>query len=214
MTARYVFPVDGPPLESGVVTIRGDRIVAVDSSRRRQVDVDWGNAALLPGLANAHVHLDLSGLRGRCPPENDFVKWLRHVLQHRRARSPRQVEADVRDGLQACLASGTTLLADVSAQGMSWDSLSRAPVRAIANYELLGLTTTRAHEAWSGALEWLKTHPATPTCRPGLSPHAPYSVRASLFQAVSLLARARRVPMTIHLSETLEELQLLRDHHQ
>src|SRR5215472_10294203 len=94
MTARWVFPVTGPPLRQGLITVAGDRIAAVDPSGTRRADLDLGNVAVLPGLVNAHTHLDLSGLRGRCPPEPDFTftDWLRAVIRHRRSMSRADIE--------------------------------------------------------------------------------------------------------------------------
>ena len=67
-TARWVFPVSGPPLANGTVTVRGDRIEAVEPHGTRTADEDFGNAAIVPGLVNAHTHLDLSGARGLILP--------------------------------------------------------------------------------------------------------------------------------------------------
>ena len=64
LAARWVFPVSGPPLPNGTVTIDGDRIAAVAPAGARRADEDLGNVALVPGLVNAHAHLDLSGARG------------------------------------------------------------------------------------------------------------------------------------------------------
>src|SRR6516225_5258591 len=100
VTARWVFPVSAPPLERGTVTIAGERITAVEPHGTRQADLDLGDAALLPGLVNAHTHLDLTGLRGRVPYPGDFTDWLRAVIRHRRGLSPAQVEADIRRGLR------------------------------------------------------------------------------------------------------------------
>jgi cytosine/adenosine deaminase-related metal-dependent hydrolase len=169
-----------------------------------------GNAAVIPGLVNAHTHLDLSGLRGRCHPGPDFTDWLRGVIAHRRARTPAQVHADICAGLAEAIASGTTLLADISAGGQSWDILAEAPIRAVVFYEMLGLTEARAAQSLAEARAWLESHPATPTCRPGLSPHAPYSVRASLFHAVAKMDPAP--PIAVHAYETRAELELLRTH--
>ena len=51
-------------LTPGTLTIDGDRISAVEPAGSRSVDVDLGDVAILPGLVNAHTHLDLTGMRG------------------------------------------------------------------------------------------------------------------------------------------------------
>src|SRR5207247_2682172 len=75
LTARWIFPVERPPLERGTVTIAGERILSVDAPGKRKADIDLGNAAVLPGLVNAHTHLDLTGLRPKVPPAPDFTQW-------------------------------------------------------------------------------------------------------------------------------------------
>src|SRR5439155_22578316 len=112
LTARYVLPVDGPTLPGGVVTVAGDKITAVEPHGTRTADVDLGNAAVLPGLVNAHTHLDLAGLRGRCTPTQDFTQWLRGVIAHRRSQTPAEIAADIETGIRESIAAGTTLVGD------------------------------------------------------------------------------------------------------
>jgi len=211
LTARWIFPVEGRPLEQGTITIAGERIVRVDPRGQCRADQDLGNAALLPGLVNAHTHLDLTGLRGKTPPGNDFTQWLRAVIAHRRSQSPQQIEADIKAGLAESIRYGTTLLGDISAQGASWQVLAGAGYRgrSVVFYELLGLTATRAGQAWAQACRWLIEHPPSEPCRPGLSPHAPYSVRRSLFRAAANRAAQSQLPVAIHVAETKAELELL-----
>jgi cytosine/adenosine deaminase-related metal-dependent hydrolase len=211
LTARWVFPVDGPPIEDGVVTVLVDRISAVDPPGRRTPDIDLGNAAIIPGLVNAHTHLDLTGLRGRCPPSPDFTGWLRQVIAHRRTVTPEQTQADIRAGIAECLRYGTTLVGDIASGGASWDALAEAPLRAVVCYELLGLSEERARQAEENVRCWLSSHIATATCRPGISPHAPYSVRRSLVVAAARLAQDCHIALAIHLAESLPEIELL--HH-
>lgn len=206
--ARWVFPVSRPPIRDGLVTIRGERIVAVEDAGSRRADVDLGDAAVIPGLVNAHTHLDLTGLRGLAAPSRDFTGWLRQVIAHRRCRSAEQVQADIRAGLAECLRFGTRLVGDISAAGASWEVLSAESSRAVVFHEVLGLPEDRAVRASRDFQDWLAAHPATPTCRPGVSPHAPYSVRSSLFAA----AATSGVPAAVHLAETAEEQELLRLH--
>jgi cytosine/adenosine deaminase-related metal-dependent hydrolase len=205
LTARWIFPVSTPPLERGTVTIDGERIVAVEPHGVRHVDLDLGDAVVLPGLVNAHTHLDLSGMRGLTPPSSDFVGWLKQVIRHRRNRTTQDVHADMRAGLAECLRTGTTLLGDISGDGGSWDVLAASPVCAVVFREMLGLPEHRASAAWERLDQWLAAHPAMLTCRPGVSPHAPYSVRSSLFRA----AATRGWPVAVHLAETAEEQELL-----
>lgn len=208
--ARWVFPADAPPIADGRVTIQGDRIVRVAPDGA--ADVDVGNAALLPGFVNAHTHLDLGILHGRCPPTPDLPAWLRCVIAGRRAASPEQVQRAIADGIGASLWSGTTLIGDISAGGASWTLLRAAPVRSVVFYELLGLPLERADRAWQAAQDWLHGVRPSERCRPGLSPHAPYSVRRDLFIRAAALCRTAGLPLATHLAESRAELQLLRDH--
>ena len=208
--ARWVFPVAGPPLEGGTVTVQGHRILAVQPSSPGSPARDLGDVAILPGLVNAHTHLDLSGLKGRLPPGDDFFSWLRGVIGYRRMLAPDQVTADIRAGLAESLSFGTTLLGDISSQGYGWAVLVSAPVWSVVFYEVLGLPRARARQAWRDARAWLSSHRATATCRPGLSPHAPYSVRASVFRAVASWSARHNLPVATHLAETRAEEQLLR----
>jgi cytosine/adenosine deaminase-related metal-dependent hydrolase len=105
---------------------------------------------------------------------------------------------------------GTTLIGDIAAQGQSWPILSGASLRAVVFYEMLGLTKERAAATQKAAKNWLGDHPAMPTCRPALSPHAPYSVRSGLFNRAAILAK--KSLLAVHLAETLAELELLKHH--
>lgn len=211
-TARWVLPVAGPPLASGVVSVSGEHVTAITPSGELAADIDFGNAAILPGFVNAHTHLDLSGLRGQCPPQPDFTAWLRAVVAHRRSQTPERIAADIQAGIAECLACGTTLMGDILAQGNSWPLLAQSPLRAVVFLELLGLTEQRAAAALAAAKTWLNSLPESDRCRAGLSPHAPYSVRHSLFEQTSALGSAQQLPLAVHLAETRAELQLLESH--
>ncbi|MCE9530627.1 MAG: amidohydrolase family protein [Planctomycetes bacterium] len=208
LTARWVFPVTAPPLEQGVVTIAGDRIVAVEPHGSRKADVDLGNMAIIPGLVNAHTHLDLSGLRDRVPPGPDFIGWLRAIITHRRSQTLDQIAADIETGLADALRFGTTMIGDIAAEGRSWPFFAKASCWSVVFREMLGLSNNRVIPAWKEASGWLEDHPDSETCRAGLSPHAPYSVHQSLFRA----AGHAWAPLSIHLGESLEETMLLDEH--
>ena len=211
--ARYVFPVAGPPLPGGSVTVRGDRIESVNPAGGRPSDEDFGNAAIIPGLVNAHTHLDLTGARGLIPPTDPdhFTDWLRGVIAYRRSRTPEQVQADIRAGLAECLRAGTTLIGDITSGGASYPAVSTAAVRAVLFWEIIGLNRGRYDASLAELAEKLGgwwdppgVWPETPYCRWMTSPHAPYSANHDAARAQLWLGYA-----AIHLAESPGELELL-----
>ncbi|MDR3633048.1 MAG: amidohydrolase family protein [Isosphaeraceae bacterium] len=211
LAARYVFPVEGPPIEEGGVTILDGRIAWIGPLGARRPDYDLGNVAIVPGFVNAHTHLELSALKPRraasAGPENE-VEWLRRVVEQRRTGTERAARGAVTRNLTASVAAGTTALADITTAGLSWRQVAQAPVRGIVFAELIGLHRARGlqttHEAWT----WLaRINPQAETgkVRAGLSPHAPYSTAGWLYHK----AVSGRLPLSTHLAEMPEELELL-----
>jgi cytosine/adenosine deaminase-related metal-dependent hydrolase len=205
LTARWVFPVDAPPLERGIITIVGDRIAAVEPHGTRTADYDLGNAAILPGLVNAHTHLDLTGAKGTIPPSRDFTAWLRRVIDYRRSRTKEQIEEDIQQGLSRSQAAGTTVLADISNDGSSWELLSNASMRSVVYLEWIGLGGSWREQAKARMTWWKSAHLRTSICKPGVSPHAPYSVHTRLVD----FTYKTKLPFCIHLAETTEEMELI-----
>jgi cytosine/adenosine deaminase-related metal-dependent hydrolase len=218
-TARWVFPVSGPPLEHGVLLVTDDRIVAVAKHGRFTPDVDFGNAAIVPGFVNAHTHLDLTGARGLTPPTPEFTAWLRSVIAYRKTRTSEQVNADIQAGMAECLRHATTLVGDISA-GETWRQLGSATFRSVVFHELIGLTRGRASRVWQDMARihfgnWvMEIRDEGDGCsqivsRGGLAPHAPYSVSEWLQRRVATRARDERAAVAIHLAETQAEIELL-----
>ena len=141
------------------------------------------------------------------PPE-DEVEWLRRVVEGRRAgRAGSGVEAAGRN-VRASVEAGTTLLADVTTAGQSWGAVAEAPLRGVVFAELIGLNRLRGMETSGQAFDWLagvRTDDPEAKTRPGLSPHAPYSTAGWLYHR----AATSHLPLTTHLAEMPEEVELL-----
>jgi aminodeoxyfutalosine deaminase len=210
LAARYVFPVEGPPILDGRVSILDGRIVKVGSGDEfTSPDLDLGNVAILPGFVNAHTHLDLEPIASIIPdgPENE-VDWLRKVVASRRSGKPGSGLEAARRNVASSIAAGTTLIADTTSSGQSWDAVVAASIRGVVFNELIGLNRLRGMETSSAAFEWLasvRTDDPEPKTRPGLSPHAPYSTAGWLYQRASI----SKLPLSTHLAEMPEELELL-----
>jgi cytosine/adenosine deaminase-related metal-dependent hydrolase len=214
LQARYVFPVEGPPIEDGVVVLQQGRIGWVGSARERAGDLDLGNVAILPGFVNAHAHLELASLDGLGPRVQnnggeDEIAWLRRVIDQRRLGSEESLKKAVARNLTACIEAGTTCLADTTTAGLSWDQVAAAPMRAVVFAELIGLKRYRGLQTSDAAWNWLGTirpeNQVAACARPGLSPHAPYSTSDWLYYK----SATSRLPLSTHLAEMPEELRLL-----
>lgn len=220
LTARWILPASGPPLPHGTVTYADDKIVSVDPGGVRTADVDLGNVAIVPGLVNAHTHLDLTGARGQIPPTNPdhFCDWLRGVIAYRKTRSEQETIDDCYDGLDECLRYGTTLIGDITSGGLSWHAASSAPIRSVLFWEIIGLSeeryqsvaresAIRTGDTWGDETTPPATFPGNRTLRWCLSPHSPYSVNHQ-----SALAQLWMGWSAIHFAESPAEKDLLESH--
>src|SRR5262245_11859128 len=115
-TAEWVLPMTGEPMRRASISIEDGRITALDDAFAAGA-ADLGRAAIMPALVNAHTHLELSYLRGRVPPTEKFLDWIRTIMAARR-RYPDPADPEIVDAARAAVAearaSGTGLLGDVS----------------------------------------------------------------------------------------------------
>ncbi len=208
LTARYVFPVESPPLPGGVVAIENGRIVSVDRHVAGQTVTDLGNVAILPGLVNAHTHLEFSHLKSPLGEQGmSLPAWLRQVIASRADAA--NVAADtLRAGLDECLRSGTTMLGEIATAPWPLDPPVNSPLAVTVFRELIG----HSADDVSGRLAQAEAHLDAPwpeRVLPGVSPHAPYTVHPELLARLTALSAQRRVPLAFHLAESPEEIAFL-----
>lgn len=193
--------------------VRAGRVHAVTRALPRggtdEELLDLSELVLVPGLVNAHAHLELGGLRGALPGDQGFGAWVGALMRARDARGDALV-ADAEAGLRACLRAGVTTVGDIATtDAVEARFASPAGPGAAPRVRLY----REALDAWdpertAGALERAaRPWPDHPQLHPGLSPHAPFTVSAALFEG---LVRAHpRLPRAVHWSETPEEVEWL-----
>src|SRR5436309_8047467 len=131
--ASWVLPITESPIRDGWVAVDRGRVVAVgrQSANRTEPEVDLGRVALLPGLVNAHTHLELSYLRDEVPPASEFVTWVRGVIAARRAvpgaGTPEILDAIDRAIVEA-VESGTAVVGDITNTLATFEPLTRSPL--------------------------------------------------------------------------------------
>jgi cytosine/adenosine deaminase-related metal-dependent hydrolase len=214
--AAWVVPISGPPLRDAWVAVESGRIAA--TTRRPPAaaghEIDLGDVAVMPGLVNAHTHLELSYLRDQVPPAPHFVTWVRHLLAARRQHpDPRSSEilAAVDAAIAEAAAAGTALVGDISNTLVTFAPLARSPLAAVVFYELIGFA---AGDPWAfveAACRRLERLVPTDRVRRSLAAHAPYSVAPLVMRAIrEALNRDPFAPCSVHLSESIEEVEFIR----
>lgn len=215
LRARWVLPVSSPPIRNGMVAIAGSRIVDVRNDPGDVCPIDLGDAAILPGLVNAHTHLEFSDLDAPLgQPGMPFTEWIAAVVQHRRqqaAEDPQRAAAAIQQGIAESLRLGVTTLGEIATGPWPWEQVSEQSGGVVFR-ELLGLPSERIADQIDLAQAHLKPGRLGKAWRAGLSPHAPYSVHPELLSRAVDWARRADVPLAMHLAETREELQLLASH--
>jgi aminodeoxyfutalosine deaminase len=207
--ARVVVTMDGPPIENGAVALSGDRITevgtfpAISGRNSGQEVVDLGEQTLLPGLINAHCHLDYTCLRGKIPRPESFTDWIRAINAEKAKLSEEDYVASINEGFAEAKRFGTTTIANLT--GFP-ELISRIepPIRAWWFAELIDVRDpSRATEIVDLAVDQLKG-----TNHWGLAPHAPFTASANLYQRCEEIARRESVLLTTHLAESYEEMQM------
>jgi cytosine/adenosine deaminase-related metal-dependent hydrolase len=220
--ARWVLPVSSPPIADGAIAVTGEQIVSVGTRSALLAQfaeaptLDLGESAIIPGLVNAHSHLELTAMRGFLEGEAaDFFAWLRKLTH---ARLDRMTADDLKVSASwgACEAAraGVTCVADASDAALqSMSALDDVGLRGIVFQESFGPDPRLAHENF----EKLTTKIAalrereTSLVSVGVSPHAPYTVCSPQLQMTSRFALDEKLPLMMHAAETEMEVSFLRE---
>ena len=209
--ARIVVTMHGAPIENGAVAVSGNRIVDVgrfDDIKTRNAGnaVDLGEQALLPGLINAHCHLDYTCLRGKIAPQKSFTDWIRAINAEKSELSPKDYVASINDGFEEAKRFGTTAIANLTAFP-ELISQVQPPIRTCWFAELIDIRAPEhANELVDSAIEALKQNSDW-----GLAPHALFTASKDLFRRCEEIAQQEQILLTTHLAESREEMEMFRD---
>ena len=210
LRARWIVPVGGPAIEDGWLRIEQGRIVAI--GRRNLTgnppsgrSIDLGDSIVLPGLVNAHTHLEFSDLERPLDAEGGLPGWIARVVALRRARPSGLEEAarlagSLRAGLAESLSFGVTTIGEIATAVPRGVYPSIGP-RVRVYREVLGLSFTGGSLPGAIARDLNRLGDSA-----GISPHAPMTVSLALGKALLREAARRDLPVTMHLAESLAEL--------
>ncbi len=204
--------MSGPPIENAAVAICGGTITAAgkwNDLRGITSDdvIDLGERVFLPGFINAHCHLDYTCLRGSIPPLQSFTAWIRAINERKAALQPEDYVRSIRGGFTEAARFGTTtvcnleafpeLIVEVPPPIRTWWFAEMLDVRQAVDPAEVYAQIAHSHSRSGGGI--------------GLAPHAPFTASAGLYRASAAVGDRHRLPLTTHVAESAEEMQMFRD---
>ena len=209
--ARWVLPMDAAAIENGEVVIEDGRIATVRSRRTSGAECrDFGEAVLLPGLVNAHTHLEYTALRGFLE-DVPFFPWVRALTAAKAAFDDDDWLWSARLGALEAVAAGTTTLGDNTDAGVTMTVAAQSGLRAVIYQEVFGIDPRQpAADILTALRGKIDTHRrlASDRVHVGVSPHALYTVRPELMAALNAYVAEERLPTSIHVAESPAESRL------
>ncbi len=222
--AKHVLPVASTPIPNGAVLVHEGRIMAV--GRRRDVvkahpgvEVrDLGDTVIIPGLVNAHTHVELSFMNGDPPAGGTFMTWLKDLVARRPGIDAGVAAESASKAIETMVLRGTVAVGDIANGAWAAPLLARSGLRGLAFHEIFGFAASDTEsilEAAAQRLETIDADPAVIAARDRfttvLTPHAAHTTSLPLLKALGGRAVASGEMLSIHVAESEEESRLLRD---
>ena len=233
LSASWVFPVTSPYILDGAVLVNKDEIQDFGTTTelvarypKEQVR-EFPGTALLPGFVNSHSHLELTVLRGYLE-DLSFWDWIQRLVETKyEVLNQGEIKTSAQLGACEAIRAGITTVGDAMDVGASLDALLASGLRGVLYQEVFSPRADEAddrlsslhkrlveleHKRWADSRKQENsTSPRAERIILGVSPHAPYTVSASLFQKVHGYAASRKLPVCIHVAESEDENHLLRE---
>jgi aminodeoxyfutalosine deaminase len=210
---RALISMSGPPIENGAFVVDRTRFEQVGPAKDilpffSGKVVDLGDVVALPGLINAHCHLEYTLMRGAIMPSRSFSKWVSRINALKRSLTDDDYLRATRQGLEELQRSGVTSVLDIVSAPQV---LLRLTPPAIRTWFFLELIDVRPRP-------WLDDHAfgswlffeQNPGWMGGfgLSPHAPYTASKALYESALSCAALLQMPVTTHVAESGEEFEM------
>ena len=203
ISADWVLPVEGEPIEHGAVAIENGFITAVGSANELGEGERFPESAIVPGFVNAHTHLEYAVYAG-FGDGLSFGPWISTHVERKRRLEPGDMEAIARLGAAECLRSGITTVGDLAFSGASAHACDELGLRAIVYLEVFGREAADAVRQFEDKRAYVDRS-LSERVHVGVSPHAPYTCSQEVYAA----AMALGLPVATHLNESQDELDWL-----
>ena len=210
LRARIVLPVSRPPIFDGAVRVEHGCVAEVGKWSDLCGDAeDLGDVILMPGLVNAHCHLDYTSLAGRIPAPDTFNEWISGIMRHKEEMGDGAWRESWLKGAKQCVQRGTTTVGNIETRPDLLEKLwSKTPLRLLSFLELMVVRPESDSESVvQEAVNWLQNN-EPPRGAVGLSPHAQYTVKPDALLKCTEASKEHGWRMAMHLAESADEADM------
>jgi cytosine/adenosine deaminase-related metal-dependent hydrolase len=218
VSARCVVPIVRPPIGDGAVALADDgEVLAVGGRAELRAEFpeaveERAQGVLLPGLVNAHCHLELSAHADTVAGGHGLFPWATALMRARQGDEPERTRDAAARAASAAVALGTAAIGDVGNSLAAVPGIGRAGLRGVLFHELVGSREAATGDALADAAREQRELGDWPRgLRYVRAPHAPYSVGPDLLQRIFAAAAGEGRATSIHVAEDDDEIALLRD---
>lgn len=222
ISAKYLLPMNGEPIQNGAMVIEDGKIIEVgktDDLVRHYPQAkkeDFPQHALMPGLINAHTHLDMGGHKNypfdpvrTLVPEVNFVEWLLSSLEYKKSFSSEIIRGAISEGIASMVESGTTCVGDMGSFEGIFQILSEAGLRGVVFPEIINYDRFATQDLYESALALVEKYQENETdlIRVGLAPYSPYTLSRNVLKVLASYCRSVKLPLMIHAAESFSEME-------
>jgi aminodeoxyfutalosine deaminase len=207
---RTLVTMDSTPIDNGLFVVDGSRFAQIgraDEILRNYTGdlVDLGETAVLPGLINAHCHLDYTLMRGAILSTQGFARWVKRINSLKRSLTDSDYLRATQLGFDELRKHGTTTVLNIVANPQIFPLLPPPPIRTWFFLELIDVRPRpwideHAFGSWLFLSEGGERLGGL-----GLSPHAPYTASAKMYETALACSRSFDLLVTTHVAESSEE---------
>jgi cytosine/adenosine deaminase-related metal-dependent hydrolase len=204
----------GPAIDDGGLAVRGSEVISVGSWHELTtehfgaVKEDLGEVIIMPGLINAHCHLDYTMMRGALFGDGAFSAWIQRLNAMRRSLDQSDYLDSIALGLSELQKWGCTTVLNIESFPELFPFLPESRIRVWWFLEVMDVRSRlNSAEALAGAIHFFEKAGESRGGF-GISPHAPYTVSRDLYELSALYADKYRIPLCTHLAESMEETEM------
>ena len=199
-------------LKDGAIVF-DEKIIDIDTTKNiekkysyKTIEYQGKHSVIMPGLINAHVHLEFSANKTTLEFGN-FVKWLFSVITHRDELIKKATKELIDKELKGMVNSGTTTIGAISSYGFDINSCINSPINVVYFTEILGSKAQMIDTLFLDFKEKLKNANKYKSNNfiPAIAIHSPYSTHPFLIREVLNIAKEGNYAVSAHFQESQAE---------